>query len=116
MRVDKCPNCGMGLVQRSGEQNSGIHAVFSELARVKDWPNGSGQMLDAETWKRLLIAAFERTQGRGPGMYPALDGNGFEFVHKRSSRMSKREMSEFIEFVNAWCADQDLNVGLGVAA
>lgn len=110
--VDKCPNCGMGLRQRTNEQNALAHALFDDIARVKDWPAGSGQLLDAETWKRLLLCAYERTQGRSPEAYPALDGHGFDFVHRRSSRLSKREASEFIDFVQAWAVEQ----GIGVAA
>lgn len=113
--IDRCPNCGMGLRQRSHEQNAGMHVLFDEIAKRKDWPSGSGQLLDAETWKRLLLAAYERTQGRAAQAFPALDGQGWDFVHRRSSRLSKREASEFMEFVMAWSAENGISVALEVA-
>jgi hypothetical protein len=113
--VDKCPNCGTFLRGRTGEQNNGMHAVFDDIAKQQDWPRGSGQKLDGEAWKRLLMAAYERANNRAAEFYPALDGHGFDVVYRRTSKLSKREASEFMEFVFAWCAEQGLNVGLEAA-
>lgn len=114
--VDKCPNCGTYLRARTGEQNNGMHALFDDIAAQYQWPPKSGQFIDGEAMKRLLMAAYERTQGRSAEIYPALDGQGFDVVYRRTSKLSKREASEFMEFVLAWCADNGLNVGLGEAA
>lgn len=115
MKIDRCPHCGMGLVQRTGEQNNGMHALFDDIAKQMEWPPKSGQHIDGEAMKRLLLAAYERTQGRSAEAYPALDGQGYDFVYRRSSRLSKREASEFIEYVHAFAAEQGLNVHLEAA-
>jgi hypothetical protein len=113
--VDRCPHCGGGLRQRSVPQNNGMHSIFGDIAKQQDWPRGSGQKLDGEAWKRLLMAAYERANKRAAEFYPALDGHGFDVVYRRTSKLSKREASEFMEFVFAWCAEQGLNVGLEAA-
>lgn len=114
--IDKCPGCGMGLRKRTDAQNDGMHAVFDDIARQQDWPAGTGQLLDGEAWKRLLMAAYERTQGRSAEVYPAIDGHGFDVVYRRTSRLGKREASEFIEYVNSWCSEKGLRIGLGMEA
>lgn len=106
-RIDKCPHCARTLVVRSSEQNSKFHALLQEIAEQKQW---AGQWLDAETWKRLLVAAFERAHGGAPTVLPSLDGNGIDVIYRRTHRMSKQEMSELIEYVQSWAADNGIQV------
>jgi hypothetical protein len=89
------------LRQRNTDQNAKLHATIHELASKKQW---AGQWLEDEDWKRLLIAAWERTHGRGMKILPALDGSGFDVVYRRSSRLTKEEMADLIEFVESWVA------------
>ena len=35
---------------------------------------------------------------------PALDGHGFDVVFERTSRLSKAEMADLIDFIQAWDA------------
>ena len=100
--VERCPSCGARLEQRSYEQNALLHALIRDIAEQKQW---AGEWLDEEDWKRLLIAAYERTQGRSARIYPALDGHGFEAIYRRSSRMSKQEASDLCVYVMAWGAE-----------
>jgi len=37
---------------------------------------------------------------------PALDGHGFDVVFEHTSRLSKAEMTDLIEFITAWEAQQ----------
>jgi hypothetical protein len=74
-----------------------------------EWPPNSGQHIDGEAMKRLLMCAYERTQKRSAEIYPALDGHGFDIVYRRTSRLSKREASEFMEYVLAFAVDKGLN-------
>jgi hypothetical protein len=90
---------------RNIEQNDLFHAECTDLAKTQDWPKGSGQMLDKEAWKRLLIAAWERAHKRSAQFYPALDGNGMDVVYTRSSNMTKAEMSDLIEYIKWWRAE-----------
>lgn len=104
-RIDKCPHCAKTLVVRSHEQNAKLHAMITEIASQKQW---AGQWLDAETWKRLLVAAYERANGGAPTILPSIDGNGIDMIYRRTHRMSKQEMSELIEYVTAWAADNGI--------
>jgi len=103
IRIDKCPRCGAVLRERSTEQNSALHAAIADIAEQKQW---AGQHLDPEAWKRLLIAAWERANKRSAEIYPALDGAGFDLVYRRSSRLSKPEMSDLLEYVKAWATTE----------
>ena len=101
--VDKCPRCAAPLRQRSVEKNAHLHAVLGEIAKQKQW---AGQWLDATTWKRLLVAAFEREQKRSLEVYPAIDGHGVDVVYRRTSRMTQEEIRELIHFAEAWAIEQ----------
>ena len=101
--VDRCPHCGKTLRQRSIEKNAHLHAVLSEISQQRQW---AGQWLDTETWKRLMVAAFEREQKRSVEVYPAIDGHGVDVVYRRTSRMTQEEIRELIHFAEAWAIEQ----------
>ena len=105
--IDKCPRCGETLRVRSSEQNAALHAVIGDIASQKQWAN---QTLDIETWKRLLVAAWARATGERVSMYPALDGHGIEVLYRKTSRLSKQECSELLEFVSAWAIEQGVRL------
>jgi len=90
---------------RSLDQNAKLHALLGEIAAQVEW---AGQKRDAETWKRLLTAAWMRTQGNAPEMLPAVDGHGFEVLYRRTSQLSVAECSELLEFVMAWAAERGI--------
>lgn len=106
-RIDKCPRCAASLTPRSHDQNAKLHAMLSDIAKQRQW---AGQWLDVETWKRLMIAAYCRANGNAPTMLPSLDGNGIDMIYRRSSRMSKQEMSELIEYVGFWMVDNGITM------
>lgn len=66
--------------------------------------------LDTEDWKRLLVAAWERTQDYSVKVLPALDGQGIDVIYRRTSRLSKQEMSELTEFATAWAVDNGVKL------
>lgn len=100
-----CPDCGAVLETRSNPQNAKLHALLGDIARVHTW---AGQRLTAEDWKRLFIAAFVRASQQSARILPALDGQGFDVIYRRSSRMGKKEMAELIEFVECWAAENEV--------
>lgn len=108
--VDKCPRCGATLRLRSVEKNAHLHATLSEISKQLDWPRGTGQILDVEQWKRLMVAAFERERGRQVAVYPAIDGHGVDVVYRRTSRMTQEEIRELIHFAEAWAIDQGVKL------
>lgn len=106
-KIDKCPHCGKSIRQRSGEQNSKFHAVLQDISEQKQW---AGRFLDVEAWKRLMVAAWERSEGRAAEIYPALDSSGFDVVYRHTSRMNQKELSELIEFATAWAIQHDVKL------
>lgn len=65
-------------------------------------------MISVTAWKRLLIAAWERSQERRAELYPSIDRDGLDVVYTRSSRMSKKEMSLLIDYARAWAINEDV--------
>lgn len=107
IRVDKCPRCGTAIRERTVEKNAHLHAVLGAIAKQIQW---HGQWLDIETWKRLMVAAFEREKGHSVEMYPALDGQGIDIVYRRTSRMAQEEIREVIHFAEAWAIDHGVQL------
>jgi hypothetical protein len=107
LRIDRCPKCGERFEQRSLEQNDKLHALLQDISNQKQW---AGQWLDVEDWKRLITAAWERASGRQSRIFPSLDGNGIDVVYQRTSRLSKEEMSELIEYATAWAVQQGVKL------
>ena len=85
--------------RRNNSQNALLHATLAEIARTREW---AGRKWDALTWKRLLTAAWLRTRGEQVLMVPALDGHGFDVVFEHTSTLSKGQMAELIDFIQAW--------------
>ena len=90
---------------RNLEQNAALHALLQEIAETRQW---AGQRLDVEDWKRLLTAAWMRATGRGIRLVPAMDGQGFDALYQRTSTLTKAEMSELIDYIQAWRASDDV--------
>ena len=105
--IDRCPHCGRTIRLRSTEKNAHLHAVLTQISEQKPW---AGELRDVETWKRLMVAAFEREKGHRVEMYPALDGQGIDIVYRRTSRMSEEEIRELIAFAEAWAIDQGIEL------
>lgn len=97
---------------KSRDQEAMYHAIFADVARTQTF---MGKKWDAETWKRLLVDAFARVkaeegeplQGHGQ-MVPNLDHSGFVQLGVQTRRFTKKQASEFIEFLHAWMADQEV--------
>jgi hypothetical protein len=87
--------------RRNNSQNALLHATLADIANRREW---AGRKWEAEVWKRLLTAAWMRTRGEQLVVVPALDGHGVDVVFQRTSRLSKAEMAELIDFIQAWDA------------
>lgn len=84
---------------RSLEQNARMWAQLEDISRQVDW---YGQRLSKEEWKDVFSAALKRQK-----VVPGLDG-GFVVCGQRTSKMGKREMSDLLELMNAFCAEHDV--------
>lgn len=92
---------------RSLEQNSALWRVLQAFADQLQWPvNGKLEWLSAEEWKDILSAAFQRESVR---LAAGLDG-GMVMLGQRTSKFSKRQFSEFLEFLNATAVERGVEL------
>ena len=84
---------------RSSEQNSLLHALLTEISGKLEW---AGKKRDVDTWKRLLTAAWCRATNQAVELLPAIDGAGVDIVYLKTSKLSKNECGELIEFIDEW--------------
>lgn len=79
---------------RSLDQNAKMHCLLSDVARAKP----QGRVMRTDDWKCVFMAAC----GHRVRFVPALDGDGVVPLGFRSSRLTKREMSDLIESIYAF--------------
>ena len=82
--------------RRTSPENRLLHALIGELSRKLEW---AGSKRSDEVWKRLLVSSWCRANGASVEILPALDGHGVDIVPVRTSRLSKRDCAELIEYV-----------------
>lgn len=92
---------------RSLAENRMLHALLAEISHQVEW---AGKKHDSETWKRLLTAAWTRARGEQIEILPAIDGHGVDIVFRRTSKLTRAECADLIEFVQAWAADNNVEV------
>ena len=80
--------------KRSNEQSALMWVKLTVLSRELKW---HGLTLSAEDYKDLLTAGLRR-EAR---MVPNMDGNGFVALGMRTSTMSKAEMGELLDLIDA---------------
>jgi hypothetical protein len=90
---------------RTLDQNAALHAALTDIARQIEW---HGERMDIEDWKRLLTAAWARAERQPVKLVPALDGNGFDVLYRRTSRMTKREVSSLLDYLHAWGTEMNV--------
>ena len=91
--------------KRSDAENRLLHAMLGHISKTQEW---AGKRRDIETWKRLLTAAWCRARNEQVELLPALDGHGVDIVFRRTSQLTRKECAELIEFVMAWCAENEI--------
>ena len=78
--------------RRTVDQNARMWAMLSDISRAKP----EGRSLTPDVWKSLFLHALDHAQR----FEMALDGKGMVPVGFRSSRLSKEQMSDLIEFIS----------------
>ena len=87
----------VGEPRRTLDQNSKMWPMLEDVARQVPWfVDGAPRKLTKEEWKDVFTASH-RKQSVAPG----IDG-GFVVLGARTSRMSKRQLSELIELIYAF--------------
>ncbi len=84
--------------KRTLPQNSRMWAMLTDIATQKEH---CGRKYTPDQWKALFLHAC----GRAVQFIPSLDGSTFLPWGQSSSDLSKDEMSELIEFLFAWGAE-----------
>lgn len=83
--------------KRTLPQNDRMWAMLTDIATQKLW---HGLRLDADAWKMIFLDALHREMR----IVPNLDGTGFVSLSARSSDLSIPEMTDMIELMFAWGA------------
>lgn len=97
---------------RSLDQNAALWPLLTEFSEQLLWPvNGRMVKMDPEEWKDVLSAAFRGEQAR---LAMGLDG-GVVMLGLRTSKMGKKQFSEFLDFLHATAADRGINVDRAAA-
>jgi len=92
---------------RTESQNRLMWPILSEFSKQLDWPiNGHMVKMDADDWKDVLTCAWKRETVR---LAMGMDG-GVVMLGQRTSRFTKAEFAEFIEFLYASAADRGVKL------
>ena len=92
---------------RSLDQNAAQWPILQAFSEQLTWPiNGVMVKMDADDWKDILTAAFKKETVR---IAQGLDG-GMVMLGMRTSKMSKKEFSEYLEFLHATATLRGVNL------
>ena len=92
---------------RTQAQNRLMWPILSVFARDLLWPvNGHMVKMDEDDWKDVLSAAF---RGENVRLAMGLNG-GVVLLGQRTSKFTKKEFSDWIEFLYATAADRDIKL------
>lgn len=108
--IDKAPKdwlCEVREPRRTNAQNDRMWLLLSRVAVAKP----GGRSLEPRKWKNLFMDALEKELNDaafGSQWEPGLNGEGVVNLGHRSSRLNKAQMSELLEFIEAWAAEQGI--------
>ena len=92
---------------RTLDQNAAQWPILQAFSEQLTWPiNGVMVKMDADDWKDVLTAAFKKETVR---IAQGLDG-GMVMLGMRTSKMSKKEFSEYLEFLHATAVLRGVNL------
>jgi hypothetical protein len=90
---------------RSVDQNSRFWAMLTDVAvqgRIE------GRRYNTEQWKLMFLHAYAEERGIEIKYLPALNRAGMVPCGRSSSDLSVSEMSEVMEFITAWGAENNI--------
>lgn len=83
--------------KRTLDQNSKLWAMLTDVATQLTW---HGQRLTPDDWKLVFLASLKQEMR----IVPNIDGNGFVQLGRSSSDLSKEEMGDLFEIIDAFGA------------
>jgi NinB protein len=87
--------------KRSSVQNALMWARLAEISKQLEW---HGKHWTAEQWKDCLMHAW-----KGGEFMPGVDG-GFVPIGRSTSALGVREMSDFLDLLEAFAGQHDVNL------
>lgn len=96
--------------KRTLPQNDRMWACLTDIAQQCEH---MGRKYDANVWKHIFMDA---ALGRKTNYVPSLNGESVVPLGYHSSDLSKEEMSDLMEFISAWCAENDVTLHDGATA
>ena len=84
--------------KRTLDQNSRMWAMLTEVATQLRW---HGQRLTTDDWKLVFLDGLKRELR----IVPNLDGTGFVNLGRSSSDLSKEEMGQLMDLIEAFGAE-----------
>jgi hypothetical protein len=91
--------------KRTVDQNSRMWAMLTALSVQLPW---HGQRLTPDDWKLIFMAALNQELR----LVPNINGNGFVQLGRSSSKLSKAEMSELMELIEAFAAERGVELAV----
>ena len=92
---------------RTLDQNAAQWPILQCFSEQLLWPvNGAMVKLEPEEWKTILTAAYRNESVR---VAQGLNG-GMVLLGMRTSKMSKKEFSDYLEFLNATAVERGVNL------
>ena len=92
---------------RSLDQNAAQWPILEAFSRQLLWPvNGQMVQMSPEEWKDVLTAAFKNETSR---LAMGLNG-GVVMLGMRTREMTKKQFSEWLEFLHHVAADREVDV------
>ena len=90
---------------RSQSQNRLMWPILTEFSKQLSWPvNGHMTNMEADEWKDVLTAAFRSESVR---LAMGING-GVVMLGQRTSKFSKSEFANWVEFLYATAADREV--------
>lgn len=107
--VERAPHNAVLTIKaatRTLDQNSLLWALLSDVSRAKP----DGRMHTPEVWKNLFMHAC----GHAVQFELGLNGQPFP-TGFRSSRLTKQQMGDLIDFIHSWCAEKGVHLSDEIA-
>lgn len=100
MRLPKDTVVEFKAPRRSLEANSALWAKLTDIAEQVVW---YGQKLTPEDWKDVMTASLRKAR-----VVPGIDTGSFVPLGMRTSDMSKEEMGNLLDLIDAFAAEHDV--------
>ena len=93
---------------KSRDQEEKYHAIIGDIAKQAQH---MGAKWSAEDWKRMLVWQYCKDNQLDCGkVIPSLDMTGIVQLGIQTRKFTKEQASEFVEFLQAWCANNGIEL------